>query len=64
MNITDKGVRAFDVFNTVDNSTKFQKANMLKGLVQFYRNVQCSTFKNKENVALPLFTFSGDVDSM
>ena len=61
--ITDKEVRTFDVVNTVDNSTKLQKANMLKGLVQFYRNEQRSTFKNKENVAPPLFTLSGDVDS-
>ena len=38
MNIADKEVRAFDVFNTVDNSTKLPKADMLKGLVQFYRN--------------------------
>ena len=44
MNIQDKEVRAFDVFNTVDNSTKLQKANMLKGLVQFYGNEQRSTF--------------------
>ena len=63
MNIADKEVRAFDVFNTVDNSTKLQKADVLKGLVQFYRNEQCSTFKNEKNVAPPLFTFSGDVDS-
>ena len=40
MNIQDKEVRAFDVFNTVDNSTKLQKADMLKGLVQFYGNEQ------------------------
>ena len=33
MHIADKEVRVFDVFNTVDNSTKIQKANMLKGLV-------------------------------
>ena len=38
MNIADKEVRAFDVFNTVDNSTKLPKADMLKGLVQFYGN--------------------------
>ena len=44
MNIQDKEVRAFDVFNTVDNSTKLQKADMLKGLVQFYGNEQRSTF--------------------
>ena len=36
---------------------------MLKGLVQLYGNEQCSTFKKEENVAAPLFTFSGDVDS-
>ena len=63
MNIADKEVRAFDVFNTVDNSTKLQKADLLKGLIQFYGNEQHSTFKNEENVAPPLFTFSGDVDS-
>ena len=63
MNIADKEVRAFDVFNTVDNSAKLQKADLLKGLVQFYGNEQRSTFKNEENVAPPLFTFSRDVDS-
>ena len=63
MNIADKEVRAFYVFNTVENSTKLQKADMLKGLVQFYGNELRSTFKNEENVALPLFTFSVDVDS-
>ena len=63
MNITDKEVRAFDAFNIVNNSTKLQKTDMLKGLVQFYENEQCSTFKNEEKVAPPLFTFSGDIDS-
>ena len=63
MNIAGKDVRAFDICNTVDNSTKLQKADMLKGLVQLYGNEQHSNFKNKENVASPLFTFSGDVDS-
>ena len=62
MNIADKEVRAFDVFKTVDNSTKLQKFDMLKDLVQSYGNEQRSTFKNEENVAPPLFTFSGDVD--
>ena len=62
MNIAGKEVRAFDVFNTVDNSTKLQKFDMLKDLVQSYGNEQRSTFKNDENVAPPLFTFSGDVD--
>ena len=46
----------------MDSSTELQKADMSKGLVQFYGNEQCSTFKNEENVAPPLFTFSGDVD--
>ena len=63
MNITDKEVRAFDVFNIVDNSTELQKNDMLKGLVQFYENEQCSTLKNEEKVVPPLFTFSGNVDS-
>ena len=62
MNIAGKEVRAFDVFNTVDNSTKLQKFDMLKDLVQSYGNEQRSTFKNEENVAPPLFTFSVDVD--
>ena len=62
MNIAGKEVRAFDVFNTVDNSTKLQKFDMLKDLLQSYGNEQRSTFKNEENVAPPLFTFSGDVD--
>ena len=47
----------------MDNSTKLQKNDMLKGLVQFYENEQCSTFKNEEKVVPPLFTFSGNVDS-
>ena len=51
------------LFLTVDNSTKLQKADMLKVLVQFHGNEQCSTFKNEENATPPLFTFSGDVDS-
>ena len=63
MNIADKEVRAFDVFNTVDNSTKLQKADMLKGLLQYFGNKQHSTFKNEENVTPSLFKFSGDVDS-
>ena len=63
MNIAGKEVRAFNICNTVDNSTKLQKADMLKGLVQLYGNKQHSNFKNKENVASPLFTFSGNVDS-
>ena len=63
MNIADKEVGAFDVFNIVDNSTELQKNDMLKGLVQFYENEQCSTFKNEEKVVPPLFTFSGNVDS-
>ena len=36
---------------------------MLKGLVQFYGNEQCSTFKNKKNITPLLLTFSGHVDS-
>ena len=63
MNIADKEVGAFDVFNTVDNSTKLHKADMLKGLLQCFGNKQHSTFKNEENVTPPLFKFSGDVDS-
>ena len=47
----------------MDNSTKLQKPDVLKGLVQLYGNERCSTFKNKKNVAPPLLTFSGHVDS-
>ena len=57
MNIADKEVRAFDVFNTVENSTKLQKFDMLKGLVQLYGNEQRSTLKTRKMSLLPCLHF-------